>query len=366
MVTSEIIERWVRPRLLGLTSYSANKSLDVLEKKAEFSPEEIVKVNGNENPYGCSPKVNQALEGYQKYNIYPDTTQQELRNLLAGYAGTTPDRIVATGGGSQLLDLIVRLFVDPGDEVITCVPTFEIYRFSTDLCGGTMVEIPRDGDFAIDVNTIKAAITEKTKLIFLCNPNNPTGNVTPEEELLEVVKTGVPVVIDEAYYEFTGKTMVPFIDQYPNLMVVRTLSKWAGMAGFRLGYGIFTPEIAAYLLKIKLPFCVSVPALIAVKESLKDRDYLMGNVREIIAQRERLFQELGKLGFLRPYPTESNFVFCAVLKGDAGKITQDLENRGILVRHFNTPLLRHGIRISIGTSEQNDKVIEALAEIGEN
>ena len=363
MSSFEGIERLIRPRLQAFSGYSANKSPDAIEKKAEVPPEEIVKLNANENPYGCSPKVNQALADYQNYNIYPDVTQLELRNLLAGYAGTTPDRIVATGGADQLLDLIVRLFVDPGDEVITCVPTFDLYRFITDLSGGTMIEVPRDEDFAINVNAVKDAITEKTRLIFLCNPNNPTGNLTPEEDLLEVAKTGVPVVIDEAYYEFIGETMVPFIDQYPNLMIVRTFSKWAGMAGFRIGYGIFTPKIAAYLLTIKLPFNVSVPALIALKESIKDRDYLMGNVKEIIAQRERFFQELKKLSFLKPYPTKSNFMFCAVLKGDASKIAQALENRGILIRYYDTPLLRHGFRISIGTPEQNDKVIKALGEL---
>lgn len=363
------IEGLIRPSVQAsvqpLTSLSANKLPDVLEKKAKVPPEEIVKLNANENPYGCSPRVNQALADYQNYYLYPDSTQLEERNLLAEYVGTTPDRIVATGGADQLLDLIARLFVDPGDEVIISVPTFEAYRRCTDLCGGAVIEVPRDKDFAIDVNTVKNAVTKKTKLIFLCNPNNPTGTSTPKEDLLEIVKTGVPVVIDEAYYEFTGETMVPFIDQYPNLMIVRVLSKWTGMAGFRIGYGIFTPKIAAYLLAIKPHFNVSVPATIALKESIKDRDYLMGNVKRIIAQRERCFQELKKLSFLKPYPTESNFIFCAVLKGDARKLAQELENRGILIRCFDRSLLIHGIRITIGKQEQNDKVIKALRQISE-
>ena len=154
----------------------------------------------------------------------------------------TAERIVAGHGSNTLIDLIVRLFVGPGDEVINCVPTFDMYRFSTEICGGTVVNVNRDDNFAVDVKAIKAAINRKTKLIFLATPNNPTGNIVPRQDILEIIDTGVPVVVDEAYYEFSGETVMPLVEQYQNLMVLRSFSKWAGLAGLRVGYGVFPPD----------------------------------------------------------------------------------------------------------------------------
>lgn len=364
MVSRDELRKWVRPVLQGWTPYAANKSLDQLTKKLGIVPEEFIKIDGNENPFGCSPKVNQALFDYATYNMYPDDAQLELKELISQHVGTTPDRVLATSGASQILDMIVRLFVDPGEEVINCVPTFGVYNFISGLCGVKMIEVPRDRNFNINVNAIKAAITDKTKLIILCNPNNPTGNITRREDLLAVAETRVPVVVDEAYYEFSGETVVPFIDQYPNLMVVRTLSKWAGMAGLRLGYGIFTPSIATYLRAIKMPFSVSIAAVIAYRASLQDKNYLMENVKQLIAERERLYQRLAQMDFLRPYPSKGNFIFIAVLKGNAREVTEELLRRGILVRFYDMPRLRDGFRITVGKRYQNDKLADALRDVG--
>ncbi|GAJ03242.1 unnamed protein product, partial [marine sediment metagenome] len=231
-------------------------------------------------------------------NIYPDAGQTELRKLLAEYTGVDVEHIVASNGSDQLIDLILRLFVEPGDEVINCVPSFEMFRFGTELCGASLVEVPRDENYAVNVKAVKAAIGKKTKVIFLANPNNPTGTIIPQPDILEILNTGLPVVVDEAYYEFSGETVLPLINQYRNLMALRTFSKWAGLAGLRIGYGIFPPEIAGYLFRIKPPYNVNVAALVAVRESLKDIDYLMGRVKAIIAERERLFIELKKLKWL--------------------------------------------------------------------
>jgi len=363
MVSPDELGKWVRPALQGRTAH-VMKSPDQIMKELGIAPEQAIKLNRNENPFSCSPKVNQALADYATYNLYPDDAQLEFRELVSQYVGTTPDRVVGAAGGSNVLDIVMRLFVDPGDEVINCVPTFGLYEYISDLCGAKMVEVTRDENFNIDVNAIKAAITEKTKLIFLCNPNNPTGNITRQEDLLAVAETGVPVLVDEAYYEFSGKTVVPFIDQYPNMMVARTLSKWTGMAGVRIGYGIFTASIANYLMGIKLPFSVSTPAVIALRASLQDKDYLMENVKQLIVERERLYQRLAQMDFLRPYPSRTNFIFCVVLRGNANEITEELKRRGILVTFYDTPRLRNGLRISVGKRGQNDKLIDALRDIG--
>ena len=364
-MVSEGIEKLIRPHLAALSGYTASNSPETLKGKVEVPVEDIIKLDANENPYGCSPRVQQALATYPYLNIYPDSGQTELRKLLAGYTGAGAERIVASNGSNQLIDLILRLFIEPGDEVINCVPTFDMFRFSTEVCGGTLVEVVRNENFTVNVRAVKEAINEKTKIIFLANPNSPTGNIMSQRDVLEIVDTGVPVLVDEAYYEFSGETVVPLVGQYRNLMVLRTFSKWAGLAGLRIGYGIFPPNIADYLLTIKIPYNVNVAAIVAVQESLKDIDYLMSSVKAIVAERERLFTELEKLKFLKPFPSQANFILCAVLDGEASQLQQKLQDKGILVRYFDKPLLRNYIRISVGKPEHTDIVVKALRELGE-
>ncbi|MFC1918447.1 histidinol-phosphate transaminase [Chloroflexota bacterium] len=357
------IERFIRPDLAKFAGYAARKSPDTLEGKVAVPVEDIIKLDANENPYGFSPRVSQALAAYTEINIYPDDEQTGLRKLLEGYTGVDARHIVAGSGSNQLIDLVSRLFIVKGDEVINCVPTFGLYRFSTELCGGAVVEVPRDDSFAVDVGAVKAAVTKRTKIIVLANPNNPTGTIMPRQDILEILDTGIPVVIDEAYYEFSGQTVAPLVSQYGNLMVLRTFSKWMGLAGLRVGYGLFPPEIAEYLLRIKIPYNVNVAALVAVRESLKDIDYLMATVRAITGERERLFKELEGIEWLKPVPSQANFVLCSVLKGEARELHQKLQDKGILVRYFDQPRLRNFIRVSVGKPEHTDALIKALREV---
>ncbi len=362
-MTSKGIERLIRPDLVAFGGYAASTSPETLEGKVEVTLEYIVKLDANENPYGCSPRVSQALAAYPDFNIYPDDGQARLRQLIERYTGVNARHIVAGGGSNQLIDLVLRLFISQGDEVINCVPTFGIYRFSTELCGGTLVEVPRDENFAVNVGAVKAAISKKTKIIFLVNPNSPTGTIIPRPDILEMLDTGLPVLVDEAYYEFSGQTVASLVSQYENLMVLRTFSKWAGLAGLRVGYGLFPPKIADYLLRIKIPYNVNVAALVAVQGSLKDIDYLMDRVKAIIAERDRLFNELKKLKWLKPFPSQANFILCSVVNGKASELRQRLQDKGILVRYFDKPLLSDFIRISVGKPEHTDALIKTLREI---
>ena len=365
MTEADGIEKLIRPDLVTFGAYTPCKSPETLRGEVEVPVESIIKLDANENPYGCSPRVNQALAACPYLNIYPDNGQTGLRTLLEGYTGIDAKHIVAGGGSDELIDLVLRLFVEPGEEVINCPPTFDMFRFSTEICGGTLVEVLRDENFAVNVRAVKAAISKKTKVIFLANPNSPTGNIIPQKDILEIVDTGLPVVVDEAYYEFSGETVVPLVSQSKNLMVLRTFSKWAGLAGLRVGYGLFPPKIADCLLRIKMPYSVNVAALVAVEESLKDIDYLMGRVRAIVAERERLFDELTKLKWLKPLPSRANFILCSVLNGKASQLQQKLQKRSILVRYFDKPLLKDYIRISVGKPEHTDIIIKVLRELGE-
>ena len=361
----EGIDRLIRPELVALGGYSAHRSPETLEGKTEVPVESIIKLDANENPYGCSPRVRQALVEYSKWHIYPNAGQTGIRRQLQEYTGIDASHIVAANGSGELLNDILCLFIEPGDEVINCIPTFDMYRMRVLVNGGKLVNITRDEDFAVSVSAVKAAVTPRTKLIIVSNPNTPTGTITPKADLLELVDTGLPLLVDEAYYEFCGETVAPLVSQYQNLMVIRTFSKWAALAGLRVGYGIFPPVIASYLMKIKLPYNLNAAALVAVQETLKDMDYLMGRVKAIVTERERLFEELKKFKWLKPFPSQANFILCSVLDGRAGELQQKLQDKGILVRYFDQPLLQDSIRISAGKPEHTDALIKVLRKVAD-
>lgn len=357
------ILKLIRKDLLAFGGYSAATAPETLEGKIEVGVKDIIKLDANENPYGCSPRVAKALARYKNFNIYPDDGQARLRKILAGYAGVDASHIVAGSGSNQLIDLIVRLLVSPGDEVINCTPTFGLYSFSTRLGGGKLVEVPRKVDFSLDLVKTVSAVTRNTRIIFIANPNNPTGNLAPRRQIETLLETGVPVVVDEAYYEFGWETSSALLKRYENLLILRTFSKWAGLAGLRVGYGLFPPEIADFVLRIKIPYNVNVAALVAVEESLKDVDYLMGSVKKIVAERDRLFTELKRISYLKVYPSKANFFLCEV-NGDAAKVYQRLQAKGILVRAYDHPRLKNCIRISVGKPEHTDALVRALRELG--
>lgn len=357
------VEKLVRQALRKSESYSPILPLEVLSEEIGLSAGQIIKLDGNENLYGCSPKVQRALGDCTRYHIYPDPDQRELREALSKYVGIGPEHIVAGQGSDELIDLILRLFIEPGDKVINCVPTFGMYSFSTQVCGGEVVEVPRDESFAIDVAKVKSVIDDRTKILFLASPNNPSGNIVPESSIVELVNTGLVVVVDEAYCEFSGETVVPLVPHYDNLIVLRTFSKWAGLAGLRVGYGVFPPGIASYIMKIKMPYNVSVAASIAAIESLRDIECIQGTVRSIIEERERLRDELEKVKFLRPFPSQANFILCSVLGAEAKSIQDELRKRGVLVRYFDMPLLSNYLRVSVGRPEHTESLVKALREV---
>jgi histidinol-phosphate aminotransferase len=357
------IKDLIRPELVTMKGYIPIEPTEVLSQRAELPSSKVIKLDGNENPYGCSPKVYQALATYPYYHNYPDPEQTELRKALEEYTGLGRQHIVCGMGSDELIDLILRLFLKPGDEVINFPPTFGMYPFSTDVCGGRVVDVPRTDDFALDMAGMKKAFTERTKAIFVASPNNPTGDTATEKEIMELVGTGKIVIVDEAYFEFSNITMANLVPGYPNLIVLRTFSKWAGLAGLRIGYGFFPVEIAGYLMKIKQPYNANAAAQVAVLASLADIDYLRANVAKIVMERGRLFGKLKELGWLRPYPSQGNFILCSLPEGKAREIWQQLRKKGIFVRHFDTARLKDCLRISVGRPEDTDALVKALKEV---
>jgi len=357
----------IRSDIADMEGYTPVIPFDVLSRKLGRRPEEIIKLDANENPYGPSPKVIEALARQSYYHIYPDPGQQALREALSRYIGISAANIMVGHGADELIDLIMRAFIEPGDVVIDCPPTFGMYRFDARINHARVVSVWRDSDFRIDAQGIEKAVAQepRTKLLFLTRPNNPDGSVPRDEDILRLLNLPIIVVLDEAYVEFHGHSMVGWVESHPNLIVLRTFSKWAGLAGLRVGYGIFPSEIIEHLWKIKQPYNVNVAGTTAALASLADAEYLKGNVARIVAERERLYRALQRFDFLRPYPSRANFVLCRVVGYDAYGLKKDLERRGVLVRYYHDPGLTDHIRISVGRPDQSDALLAALAKISE-
>jgi histidinol-phosphate aminotransferase len=362
MKVPENIRKLMRPEIKTLVGYIPIEPTDILSQRIDIAPQSIIKLDGNENPYGCSDKVRKALANYTNYHIYPDSEQRELRKALEVYTGFKLGNILAGAGSDELIDLVLRLLIEPGDKVINNPPTFGMYKFCTEVCGGKIVNITRKEDFSIDVAAVKKAVDEKTKAIFIASPNNPSANLTTKSEIKDLLDTSILVVVDEAYAEFSGTTVSDLVTEYSNLIVLRTFSKWAGLAGLRIGYGIFPEYMVPYLIKIKQPYNINAAAQIAAIESLKDIDHLRETIKSIVSERERLLNKLGQIDWLKVYPSKANFVLCSVLKHKAKDIHRNLQSKGIFIRYFDTPKLKDCLRISVGKPEHTDKLISALKE----
>jgi len=355
--------RLARRDLVAMPAYAPVEPPDVLAKRLGIPEERLVKLDGNENPYGPSPKVREAMARYPRYHLYPDPEQRRMREAVAEYAGADPARIVVGNGSDELLDLTGRLFISPGDAVVNAPPTFGIYEFVARTYAAKLIEVPRREDFSLDVDAMEAALAG-AKLVFLSSPNNPTGNAVPPEALERLLAHEAAVVVDEAYAEFAGGTFVPLTAEHDNLIVLRTFSKWAGLAGLRAGYGVFPTAVAETLRKIKMPYNMNVAAQAAVLASLEDREALLANVERIIQERGRMAEALGRFPWLRVYPSQANFLLCQVQGRSATDVQLQLRQRGVLVRYFDAPGVRGCIRVSVGRPEDTDRLSEALAEIG--
>jgi histidinol-phosphate aminotransferase len=199
---NNITERLIRQHIIDLEPYQSIVPLEVLSEDIGISIGKLIKLDGNENPYGCSPKAKRAIADYNAYHIYPDSSHFMIRELLERYVGVDGENIVVGSGSDELIDLILRLYLDPGDEVINCVPTFGMYPYCTAVNNGKLTEVPRDASYAVDIASVKQVVSKQTKVIFIASPNNPTGNVISKTDVLHLLKLGVVVVVDEAYYEF--------------------------------------------------------------------------------------------------------------------------------------------------------------------
>ncbi len=325
----------------------------------------VIRLDANENNYG-SRLLNQKLaKALMEVNInqYPDTDCTQLRGMLAKVLMVSEEELLIGCGSDQLIVMLLNAFIDKGDKIVTSSPTFTMYKISNQIAGGVTVEIPLKQDFEFDYyEFIKEIKKENPKLVFITNPNNPTGGVIPREQIIKIIEhSNAIVVVDEAYYEFYQESVIDLTSYYSNLVVLRTLSKAYGLAGTRVGYSVASKELTGLIKRVKPPYNVSSLDQAAARVCLENKPLFDGIIEEIILQRGRLAQELAKLEGLRVYESFGNFLLVRYEK--ATELYSYLLEKGIVIRYFGSKgALENCLRISIGTAEENTILLEVLGE----
>lgn len=348
--------------------YVPGKSVD--EMKREYNIDKIVKVGSNENPLGPSPMAVRAVqEAAATMNLYPDDYGYRLKEKLAQKHDLDVKNIVLGNGGTEILKMFAECFINEGDEAIVPSTTYNKYATEVGFLGGVPVVVPTKENFAIDVEGMVKAVTDKTKLLFICNPNNPTGNIVPKEQikwLIENTPEHVTIILDEAYYDYAifsdeYEDTRPYLDQRETLVILRTFSKSAGLAGVRIGYALANEEIATALNRTKLTFGVNCFALAAGIAALDDTEHIETAKtlnRRSIEMMEAYFEKRG-LPYVKSY---ANFIFVDVQR-DVREVYNELLKLGVVTRGGHLWKLDHWLRISTTTEENTQIILDALEKV---
>jgi len=342
------IETLVRQNILSLKPYVA----------ARHSHVDGLLLDANENPMGSVVEYD-SLD----LNRYPDPNQILLRTVVSEFISIPIENICFGVGSDELIDLYIKIFCNPGiDEVIVCEPTYGMYRVCSNINGVAVKNVPLNSNYDIDYDSISESITANTKIIFLCSPNNPSGNLLNYEAIIKLASTkNVMIVVDEAYIDFTlGNGLAYEVLKYPNLAVLRTFSKAWGLAGIRCGYSIASEFITQLLFKVKAPYNISKVTSDLVIKAIKNNAQYFNFVNEIIDERKMVYARLKKMeNVIKVLPSDANFISFFV--DEPKKIYKNLEASGIIIRdRSNQYNFKGGLRVSIGTKEENNKFLEAL------
>jgi histidinol-phosphate aminotransferase len=354
-----------KPSIVNLPVYQPGKPVD--DVKRERGLTEVIKLASNENPFGSSPKVKEAIvRELENISIYPDGAAVELTAALSKYHGVNTDQIIFGAGSDEIILMIARAFLVAGDETIMADQTFPQYKHNAQVENAVIIEVPlKEGTH--DLQAMQERITDKTKVVWVCNPNNPTGTINTAsevEDFLSKVPASVLVVLDEAYCEYIDEAPYPdglkLLSQYPNVILLRTFSKIYGLASLRIGYGIGRPDLIRSINQVREPFNTSrfgqAAALAALADEAFINDCRAAN-KEGLAYYYRSFDELG----LPYFPAHGNFIMVDV-KRPGQEVFNALLRKGIIVRAGHSHYPTH-IRITVGSKEQNEKVVAALAAV---
>jgi histidinol-phosphate aminotransferase len=352
------LRSFARPELWAAAGYDAS------HHDFAWQHRELARLMSNECPLPPDDVVIEAaLSAMREANFYPNSAW-ELRDALADFAGVEKGSIILGNGSTEILDVVTRTFITPGDEAVIPVPTYAFFETQVRLNGGVPVLVPTTADLGFDIPAIRAAVTPRTKLIFLCSPNNPIGRSWTEEEVVALVETGVPTVIDQAYLECGyGRSFAPLIATYPNLIVTRTMSKAFGLAAVRVGYGLADPAVIDLLLRVRIPFSVSLVGARACLAAVRAPGYLDRRRRYISDERDRLFAALSELPGVVPWPSETNFITIDVTatgRPSADYVAEAKAEHLLLRRVAAHRLEGQYVRVTIGTIEENDRFLDVF------
>ncbi|MBS4194450.1 histidinol-phosphate transaminase [Lederbergia citri] len=352
----------VKEQLLTLKPYIPGKTTE--EVKREYNLDKIVKLASNENPYGCSPKVLEAITTkIPSFSIYPDGAATELRVKVADYLGVDEDQLIFSSGLDELIQYLIRAMLSPNTNTVMAKETFPQYRHHAIIENAEIREVPlKDGKH--DLEEMAKQIDGQTKIVWICNPNNPTGTYVNQlelEEFLSKVPSHVLVVLDEAYFEYATNNdypkTIPLLNKFENLLIMRTFSKAFGLAGFRIGYGIGCPTLIKQLEVARLPFNTSSLAQTAAIAALEDNAFVEKTVALNKKELEKYYQFFDQLQ-ISYYPSQGNFIFINIPGASSTEIFQRLLEKGWIVRAFP-----NGVRITVGKEEENEQLMKLLAEI---
>jgi len=324
-----------------------------------------IRLHSDENPYGCSLNVQDALASTDLYHLPADPVCTDLRAALSTYTGFSPERIAVGAGTSELAERLLHAFLDPGDAVITCPPSLPQPSLGASRARVTVVQVPRNDKFEMDPEAIITAMRRQTniKMVSLASPNNPTGNLTNHTSIVQLLHTGVWVLVDETYFEFCDRTVAPLVAEFDNLLVLRSFGPWAGLHGLPLGYALASNRVVARLHRLSTPGGVNRAAQLAGMASLHDLDTLKQRVRRLRLERGRMYRQLRKLNLLQPYPSGANFLLCRVTRGQAAMIQRHLQDDGILVKTIADRWLPNHLRIGVGRPDDTNALISSLKKL---
>ena len=363
------IDNRINDSIKDMRKYTPGKGeQEILE---QYDVDDVVKLSSNENPQGCALAVEKFLqEKNVNYGRYPDGECRDLREELADFYDIDYEQIVVGNGSDEIIDFALNLVVSPGDEVIMADPTFSQYELSAKVKGAKAVQVPLDEEYKHDLDAMLEAVNEKTRIVFICDPNNPTGTIVPAEEMkefLEQIRDDILVVIDQAYYEFVKSdeyfTALQHIEEHPNLLIMRTFSKIFGLAGLRVGYGIGSPEIIEAMHRIRKPFNVNSIAQSAAIKALNCRRHLY-NCRQLNNNQREFFQQnLDDLG-IEYIPSQANFILINT-ELPAQKAFEHFASNGVVVRTAESFGLDKWIRLTLPPNKYTDRVLDALKDLKE-
>lgn len=358
-----------KPGIASIQPYQGGKPIEEVQR--ELGITDIIKLASNENPLGPSPLAMQAIaESTRQVHLYPDGNAYYLKVDLAEHLGVSEAHLILGNGSNDVLQLVGEAYIAPDDEVIYAAGAFVVYSLVTKICGATAVVVPMHKN-THQLSAMAAAITAKTKVIYVANPNNPTGTMVTVDEtaaFMAQVPRDVLVVFDEAYYEYVARPdypqTLPYVLEGRNFIITRTFSKIYGLAGLRIGYGIAPPAVVETMNRVRQPFNCSLVAQAAARAALKDTAHVAESQKRNTVGKTFLYNALDEIG-LRYIKTEGNFIMVFVNQLGAD-IADELLKKGIIVRSMAGYGYPNAIRVTIGTEQANERVITALSEITKN